>query len=70
MRPLGAAVHLRQGTVNVRLVGWMVLGSVPAEFAGAYPLHPMSHAQPAPHNIQTALGAALLRRARNAAGRR
>ena len=28
MRPIGAAVHLRKGTVNLRLVGWMVIGSV------------------------------------------
>ena len=25
MRPFGAAVHLRKGTVNLKLVGWMVL---------------------------------------------
>jgi uncharacterized membrane protein YfcA len=60
MRPLGAAVHLRQRTVNLRLVGWMVLGSVPMAFAGAYLLHLMSHAKSAQHNIETALGAALL----------
>src|SRR5207247_9613171 len=35
MRPLGAAVHLRQGTVNLKLVRWMVLGSVPMAFLGA-----------------------------------
>ena len=29
MRPIGAAVHLGKGTVNLALVGWMVLGSVP-----------------------------------------
>src|ERR1700732_5490256 len=39
MRPFGAAVHLRRGTVNLRLVGWMVLGSVPTVFLGAYLLH-------------------------------
>jgi uncharacterized protein len=60
MRPLGAVVHLRQGTVNLRLVGWMVVGSVPAAFGGAYLLHLMSHAKSAQHNIQIALGAALL----------
>jgi len=60
MRPLGAAVHLRQRTVNLRLVGWMVLGSVPMAFAGAYLLHLMSHAKAAQHNIEVALGAALL----------
>jgi len=36
MRPLGALVHLRAGTVNLRLVRWMVLGSVPAAFAGTW----------------------------------
>ena len=39
MRPIGAGVHLRAGTVNLRLVGWMVVGSVPAAFLGAYLLH-------------------------------
>jgi uncharacterized protein len=28
MRPIGALVHLRAGTVNLRLVRWMVIGSV------------------------------------------
>jgi uncharacterized protein len=60
MRPFGAAVHLRKGTVNRRLVGWMVLGSVPMAFLGAYILHLMGHAKTAQSNIQTALGAALL----------
>src|SRR5271170_6521552 len=36
MRPIGAGVHLRKGTVNLRLAGWMVLGSVPMAFLGAY----------------------------------
>jgi uncharacterized protein len=60
MRPFGAAVHLRKGTVNRGLVGWMVLGSVPMAFVGSYILHLMGHAKSAQHNIQTALGAALL----------
>jgi uncharacterized protein len=60
MRPIGATVHLRRGTVNKGLVGWMVLGSVPAAFLGAYLLHVMSHAKSAQQNIETALGTALL----------
>lgn len=60
MRPVGAAVHLRRGTVNRRLVGWMVIGSVPMAFLGAYLLHLMGHAKGAQQNIETALGAALL----------
>ena len=39
MRPVGAAVHMSKRTVNLRLVGWMVLGSVPMAFLGAYLLH-------------------------------
>jgi uncharacterized protein len=60
MRPIGAAVHLRAGTVNLRLVRWMVLGSVPAAFLGGYLLHLMGHAKSAQQNIEVALGAALL----------
>nr|MDA8321971.1 TSUP family transporter [Actinomycetota bacterium] len=26
MRPVGAAVHLRRGTVSLKMVGWLVLG--------------------------------------------
>lgn len=60
MRPVGAGVHLRKGTVNRSLVGWMVLGSVPMAFLGAYLLQQMGHSKSAQHNIETALGAALL----------
>ncbi len=60
MRPIGAAVHLRRGTVNRRLVGWMVLGSVPMAFVGSYLLHLMGHAKTAQQNIEVALGVALL----------
>jgi uncharacterized protein len=60
MRPLGAAVHLRRGTVNLRLVGWMVLGSVPMAFLGAYLLHLLGDAKQAQKHIELALGVALL----------
>lgn len=60
MRPFGAAVHLRKGTVNLRLVAWIVAGSVPAAFLGAYLLHLMSGTKSAQHNVEMALGAALL----------
>ena len=60
MRPFGAAVHLRKGTVNLRMVGWMVLGSVPMAFAGAYLLHLIGDGGAAQQRVETALGAALL----------
>ena len=60
MRPFGAAVHLRAGTVNLRLVRWMVIGSVPAAFVGAYVLHVLGDSKGAQQHIETVLGAALL----------
>ena len=60
MRPIGAAVHLRKGTVNLKLVGWMVLGSVPAAFFGAYLLHLLGTSSNASKHVQQVLGAALL----------
>jgi uncharacterized membrane protein YfcA len=60
MRPIGAGVHLRQKTVNLRLVGWMVLGSVPAAFLGAYLLHLLGSTKSAQQNVEVALGIALL----------
>jgi uncharacterized membrane protein YfcA len=60
MRPVGAAVHLHKGTVNLRLVGWITLGSVPMAFAGAYLLHLLGNGASDQRNVQMALGAALL----------
>ena len=60
MRPFGAAVHLRKGTVNLRMVGCMVLGSVPMAFAGAYLLHLIGDGGAAQKRVEIALGAALL----------
>jgi uncharacterized membrane protein YfcA len=60
MRPIGAAVHLRRRTVNLSLVGWMVLGSVPAAFFGAYLLHLIGHAKASQQKVELALGVALL----------
>jgi uncharacterized membrane protein YfcA len=60
MRPFGAAVHLRKGTVNRRLVGLMVLGSVPMAFLGAYLLHLMGSGKADQEKIEVALGVALL----------
>ncbi|MGA2838085.1 MAG: sulfite exporter TauE/SafE family protein [Acidimicrobiales bacterium] len=60
MRPFGAAVHISQRTVNFRLVGWMVVGSVPMAIVGAYLLHLMGLATASEANIEKALGAALL----------
>ena len=61
MRPVGAAVHLRKGTVNMRMVGFMVLGSVPMAFLGSYLLHVLGSGGAADQtNVEIALGVALL----------
>ena len=60
MRPIGAAVHLRAGTVNRKLVVLMASGSVPAALLGAYLLHLMGDSKSDVKNIELVLGAALL----------
>ncbi len=60
MRPVGAAVHLHKGTVNLRLVGWMSLGSVPMAFFGAYLLRLLGNGPADQKQVEIALGAALL----------
>jgi uncharacterized membrane protein YfcA len=35
VKPIGAAAHQRAGTVRTDIVRWLVVGSVPAAFAGA-----------------------------------
>jgi uncharacterized membrane protein YfcA len=36
MKPVGGGVHLKRGTVQWGLVKWLVIGSVPSAFAGAF----------------------------------
>jgi uncharacterized membrane protein YfcA len=60
MRPVGAVVHMTKKTVNYGLVGYMVLGSVPAALLGAWTLHLLGNSTGAENNIEIVLGAALL----------
>src|SRR5581483_3924288 len=60
MRPFGAAVHLRKATVNLKLVQWMVIGSVPMAVFGAFLLKELGNSKSAQTNIEKVLGAALL----------
>src|SRR5437773_1297302 len=60
MRPVGAAVHLHKGTVNLRMVGLMTLGSVPMAFLGSFLLKQMGDSSSDQLNVEIALGAALL----------
>jgi uncharacterized membrane protein YfcA len=58
MKPIGGAVHTRRGTVQWALVRWLVLGSVPSAFAGAYLLNQLGDGSQA--KIKLLLGWALL----------
>jgi hypothetical protein len=60
MKPIGGAVHLRHGTVNRALVGWLVAGSVPAAFAGVLVLRSLGDGEAVQNHIKMGLGAALL----------
>src|SRR5207247_6951235 len=60
IRPVGAAVHLSKGTVNLRLAGWMVTGSVPMAFLGAFLLRQLGNSAAAQRNVEILRGAALL----------
>ncbi|MGZ4593745.1 MAG: sulfite exporter TauE/SafE family protein [Actinomycetes bacterium] len=60
MKPVGGAVHLRRGTVNRELVGWLVLGSVPSAFCGVLVLRAVGHGDATQAVVRTSLGIALL----------
>lgn len=60
MKPVGAAVHMRRGTVNLRLVAWLCLGSMPAAFCGVLLARALGDGEQMQVIIQRALGVALL----------
>jgi hypothetical protein len=60
MRPIGAAVHWRAGTVNRRLVLLMASGSVPSAILGSYLLSLMGGSKSDIKHIEIILGTALL----------
>ena len=60
MKPVGSVVHLRRGTVNLGLVKWLCLGSVPGAFCGVLIARALGTGQQVQDVIRTALGVALL----------
>lgn len=60
MRPVGGAVHLTRRTVNLPMVGWLTVGSVPSAFAGAYLLRLLGTGVAAETKVEMVLGVALL----------
>ncbi|MEA3055037.1 MAG: uncharacterized protein QOD30_469 [Actinomycetota bacterium] len=60
MKPVGAGVHLRRGTVHLDLVKWLVIGSVPAAFSGVLLLKALGDGDVVQDRIKLLLGVALL----------
>ena len=60
MKPVGSVVHLRSGTVNLSLVKWLCVGSVPSAFAGVLLLRALGSGKQLQDAVQVALGVALL----------
>jgi uncharacterized membrane protein YfcA len=58
MKPVGGGVHLRRGTVNLRLAAWLCVGSIPAAFVGVVLLRVLG--DEVDDTLKTLLGAALL----------
>ncbi|MFB4313036.1 sulfite exporter TauE/SafE family protein [Actinomadura sp. 21ATH] len=60
MKPVGSAVHYRQGTINMRLVAWLCVGSVPAAFCGVLVAKALGQGEDVQGVIEKAMGVALL----------
>jgi uncharacterized membrane protein YfcA len=59
IKPFGAAVHLRRQTVDLRLLLWLCVGSVPAGFSGALLLALLPGPQAVNGVVRSLVGAAL-----------
>ncbi len=60
MKPVGSVVHLRHGTVNLSLVKWLMIGSVPSAFCGVLLLRAFADDAQVQQAVKFALGIALL----------
>src|SRR5436305_9464877 len=60
MKPVGAVVHLRRRTVQIPLLGWLALGSVPAAFAGAVLIGQLGRSKAVQDELKLLIGITLL----------
>jgi uncharacterized membrane protein YfcA len=60
MKPIGAAVHIRRGTVHRDIAIWLTVGSVPSAFAGVLLLRALGRGHQIQNVVQFGLGAALV----------
>lgn len=59
MKPVGSFVHLRHGTVNLQLVKYLCIGSIPAAFSGVFVIRALGNSAEVEQITKTALGVAL-----------
>jgi uncharacterized protein len=59
-KTVGAAVHWRQGSPNLSLAGWLIAGSVPTAFAGAFIVDAVGTSADQEAFVRLAIGCALL----------
>lgn len=60
MKPVGSIVHLRRGTVNLKLVAYLSIGSVPAAFCGVLVLRALGSGADVQAAVKYVLGGAIL----------
>ncbi|MDY6811928.1 MAG: sulfite exporter TauE/SafE family protein [Actinomycetota bacterium] len=68
-KPVGAVVHMRNGTIHWAIVKWLVIGSVPAAFCGALVIAWVGPLAGVSEFVKTALGIVLLIAAAGLVGR-
>lgn len=59
-KSVGAAVHLRSGSPNIRLVGWLIVGSVPCALGASFLLRVIAPVEAQEDWLKLAIGATLL----------
>lgn len=59
-KSVGATVHWRAGSPNLKLAGWLIVGSVPTAFAGAFIINALGATEDQEAFVTTAIGCALL----------
>lgn len=59
-KSVGASVHWRAGSPNLKLAAWLVAGSVPTAFAGAFIIEAVGAAEEQEGFVKVAIGCALI----------
>jgi uncharacterized protein len=60
MKPVGGAVHMRRGTVNMNLVRHLMIGSVPMAFCGVLVLRALGNSETLQNRLKVILGVVLI----------